>query len=155
MPRTKLTPLLAAVAIAVTLLAAGCTSTPSPTAGGPGAPAPGSTQTAPGTIVEQNFAFAPSTLTVPVGTVVTFVNQDQVAHHVFVGTTDLGVQQPGASVTWNATANGTFAVKCVIHPSMTGQITVGAAGSTGGGTGSGTSPSTGTSPSAPSTGYGY
>lgn len=90
------------------------------------------------TITEQNFKFDPSTLAVGMGDTVSFSNQDTVAHHVVVGTTDLGVQQPGTTVTWTASQDGTFALKCLIHPSMTGQITVGVAGSatsTGGGTG--------------------
>jgi plastocyanin len=141
--------------VALALVVAGCTTTPSPTGGGPGSTPSSTSQSTPGTIVEQNFQFTPANLTVPVGTVVTFLNQDSVAHHVFVGTTDLGLQQPGASVTWNAASNGTFPVKCVIHPSMTGQIVVGAAGATGGNTSSGGTPATPPSSSAPASGYGY
>jgi plastocyanin len=83
------------------------------------------------TIVEKDFQFNPSSLTVKVGDKVTFDNQDSAAHHVVVGTTDLGDQQPGSSVTWTADKAGTFPVKCTIHPSMTGQINVSASGGSG------------------------
>lgn len=84
------------------------------------------------TVVEKDFQFSPSSLTVKVGDKVTFDNQDSAPHHVVVGTTDLGDQQPGQSVTWTADKAGTFPVKCTIHPSMTGQINVGAGSGTGG-----------------------
>jgi plastocyanin len=102
------------------------------------------------TIVEKGFAFSPTSLSVSVGDTVTFMNEDSVPHHVVVGTDDLGVQPPGQTLTWTASTAGTIGVKCLIHPSMTAQITVGsgganvpASGNTGGG-----------SP-APSTGGGY
>jgi plastocyanin len=86
----------------------------------------GTTGTTGGTvIVEKNIAFSPTTLNVKVGDTVTFENQDSVAHHVVVGTTDLGQQQPGQNVTWKADTAGTYEFRCVIHPSMTGRITVG------------------------------
>jgi plastocyanin len=76
------------------------------------------------TITEQNITFNPSTLTVKVGETVTFKNADSVPHDVVVGTKDLGEQQPGQDVTWTADKAGTIDFKCIIHPSMTGQITV-------------------------------
>jgi plastocyanin len=99
---------------------------------------------APNTITLQNFAFNPSTLTVKTGDIVTFTNADSAPHHIVVGTDDLGVQQPGESKTWTAPAAAVYNLKCLIHPSMSGQITVGAGGSTigtpaaGGSTGGGT-----------------
>lgn len=86
--------------------------------GAAGAPAAGTT------ISEKNIAFNPSALTVKVGDTVTFTNDDTVPHHVFVGGEDLGEQAPGVTKTWKAAKAGAFPVKCVIHPSMTGQITV-------------------------------
>lgn len=102
------------------------------------------------TVVESNFAFNPADLSVKAGDTVTFSNQDAVAHHVVVGTTDLGVQQPGKTVSWKAVGNGAVPMKCIIHPSMTGQITVGAGGASG-------PPASGTSsaPAAPAGGSGY
>ncbi len=96
------------------------------------------------TITLQNFAFNPASLTVSSGTTVTFKNADQVQHHIVVGTTDLGLQQPGESKTWKASKDGVYVMRCLIHPSMRGQLTVGAGGST-----------IGTAPAGGATGGGY
>lgn len=96
------------------------------------------------TIVLKNLAFNPSSLSVSVGDTVTFSNEDNVPHHIVVGTDDLGQQQPGETKTWKAPADGTYQMKCIIHPSMTGQITVGSGGST-----------IGTAPAGGSSGGGY
>lgn len=115
-------------------LAAGCggysSPAPSGSTGGAssGSSGGGATPSGPNTITEQNYQFTPSSLTVAPGATVTFVNQDSVAHRVVVGSEDLGDQQPGASVTWTAKGSGVVPVKCTIHPSMTGQITVSSAG---------------------------
>ena len=94
------------------------------------------------TITLQNVQFNPSTLTAQVGATVTIQNKDAMAHHIVIGTDDLGEQAPGASVTWTAPGDGVYVMKCLIHPSMSGQITVGAGGNkvgtpSAGGSGSG------------------
>lgn len=137
-----------AVAILLVVAVSGCSNSSS--SGTSGSSTGGSATTGGTTVVEKNFQFSPSSLTVKVGDKVTFDNQDSTAHHVVVGTTDLGDQQPGSKVSWTADKDGTFPVKCTIHPSMTGQITVGAGGASGG---SG-APAGGGSP-APPTGSGY
>ncbi len=124
---------LAAAAAALTLFALVACTGANPYGGGTTAPAGGgSTGAASGgnTITLQNIAFNPSSLTVKVGDTVTFKNADQAPHHIVVGTTDLGEQQPGQDTTWKAPADGVYMLKCLIHPSMSGQITVGAGGST-------------------------
>jgi hypothetical protein len=59
----------------------------------------------------------------------------------------LGVQQPGESKTWTAAKDGSYPYSCIIHPSMTGQITVGAASGSApaptGGTSGGSAPPAG------------
>ena len=82
------------------------------------------------TVTLQNVAFNPASLSVKAGDTVTFKNADQVPHNIVVGTDDLGIQQPGESKTWKAPKDGTYVMKCLIHPSMQGQITVGAGGAT-------------------------
>lgn len=82
------------------------------------------------TVVLNNLAFNPSSLQVSVGATVTFRNDDQVPHHIVVGNDDLGEQQPGTTKTWKAPSDGTYAMKCLIHPEMKGTITVGSGGST-------------------------
>jgi plastocyanin len=117
-----LAPLVAIALLALVFTVSGCSA---PSQSGTGGTGGGGT-----TVVEKGFKFVPATLTVQVGDTVKFDNQDAVPHHVFVGPTDLGEQAPGASVSWTASTDGTFPVKCSIHASMTGQITVGAGGAT-------------------------
>jgi plastocyanin len=76
------------------------------------------------TITEQNFSFNPQTATVKVGDTVTWTNADSVAHNVKIDGQELGPQNQGESKTWKATKAGTYPFSCIIHPSMTGQITV-------------------------------
>jgi len=129
--RTVPLALLAAfVAASLALTLSGCSTPSAPGTGG-------ST-----TVVEKNFQFSPSSVSLPIGDTIVFDNQDSVPHHVVVGTADLGEQAPGKSVSWTATADGTFPVKCLIHASMTGRVSVGASGS-----GSSAPPSATTPPS--------
>lgn len=76
------------------------------------------------TIVEKNYQFNPSSATVRVGSVVTFVNNDRIPYHVTVGKDDLGEQQPGQSVTWTAATKGDYELHCTLYPLMRGDITV-------------------------------
>jgi len=77
-----------------------------------------------------NYAFAPSTLTVKVGTTVTWKNYDQFAHEVISATGDpgqpfdLGQQTTGATVSHTFTAAGTYQYYCNIHNYMKGTIVV-------------------------------
>jgi plastocyanin len=127
--------LIAAIAVALVaaLVLTGCTggssggTTATPPAGGgtSSGGTSGSTGTPGGTtITESGFAFDPSTLEVKVGDTVTFTNQDSAPHNVEIDGRKLGEQTQGTSVGWKAQKAGTFPFKCVIHPSMTGQITV-------------------------------
>jgi plastocyanin len=126
--------LLAGVAL---LAVAGCTSGGSTSGGGAGGT----------TVVEKNFAFSPNALTVNVGDTVTFTNQDSATHEVSIDGKDLGQQATGQSVTWKAATAGTFPFKCIIHPSMTGRVTVGSGGAGG--------PSGGTAPAGSGSSGGY
>lgn len=79
------------------------------------------------TISIQNFAFQPATLSVPVGTTVTWTNNDTVAH---TSTSDSGVWNsgtlaPGQSYSYTFTQAGSFPYHCMIHPFMHGTIVVG------------------------------
>ena len=152
--------LAAAAVIVVALLALAACSSPASTGGTTSGATAGGSGASSGsggggggatTVVEQNYQFSPSSVTVALGSTVTFDNKDTVPHHVVVGTKDLGVQQPGASVTWTADTDGTFSVKCLIHPSMAGQVTAGSGGTTGGSSAPAPAPST----APPSGGYGY
>lgn len=75
-----------------------------------------------------NFAFSPAAITVKVGTVVTWTNQDSIAHTV-TETDGLsgpasGNVNPGSSFSFTFRAPGTYHYHCSIHPEMTGTVTV-------------------------------
>jgi len=74
----------------------------------------------------QNFAFNPATLTVPVGTTVTWTNNDSTAHTVTAddGSFKSGNVDPGATFSFTFSTAGTFNYHCEIHPNMTASITV-------------------------------
>jgi len=120
--------LVAVLLLGLVLALVGCGGSGS-SGGGYGTPpasntSGGATGAGGATISEQNFAFSPSTLTVKVGDTVTFTNNDSTAHNVKIDGQELGSQNQGESKTWKATKAGSFPFSCVIHPSMTGQITV-------------------------------
>jgi plastocyanin len=72
----------------------------------------------------QNFAFKPKTLTVAVGTKVTFTNFDSTGHNVTFsgfGSHTLGT---GQAYSHKFTTAGTFKYYCSLHPDMTGKIVV-------------------------------
>lgn len=107
-------------------LAAGCTSGTGP------APAPGTTPPSADsatTIMIKDFSFNPSTISIPQGTTVTWVNGDGMAHTV---ESDAGAPVAfaspelgnGGSYRQTFTQAGTYAYHCSIHPSMKGTIVV-------------------------------
>jgi plastocyanin len=110
---------LAVVALALLGCGSGGSSGSSGSSGSTGGSTTGGT-----TVVEKNIAFDPSTLAVKAGDTVTFKNDDSVPHNVKIDGRELGTQQPGESKTWTASKAGSYPYSCVIHPSMTGEITV-------------------------------
>jgi plastocyanin len=74
-----------------------------------------------------NFSFAPATLTVPVGTTVTWTNQDDVPHTV-VSTEGKTLKSPvldtDQKFTYTFTVAGTYPYYCSIHPKMTAKVIV-------------------------------
>ena len=83
-----------------------------------------STATADVTI--DNFSFRPQTLTVAVGTTVTWTNRDDIPHTVV---SDDGVFKSKARDTdekfsYTFDQGGTYPYHCSIHPKMTGQVVV-------------------------------
>jgi plastocyanin len=94
-------------------------------------PAPtASTQNAPaatGTAVTiSNMAFSPATVTIPLGTKVTWTNTDPVAHTVTAvgGAFNSGHLNPGQTFSYTFDKAGTFDYACTYHPYMKGTITV-------------------------------
>jgi plastocyanin len=80
----------------------------------------------PNAVSISNFAFAPATLTVPVGTTVTWTNHDEEPHTVVAS--DGSFHSPGLGT--NAAFSNTFATAgtfdyiCSIHPFMHGTVVV-------------------------------
>jgi plastocyanin len=75
-----------------------------------------------------NFAFSPASLTVAVGTTVTWTNKDSVGHTVTSDTgawPDSGIVGPDKSFSFTFTKAGKFSYHCSVHPTMTASITVG------------------------------
>ena len=145
MRRITYTRLGVCLLLLVTMVLAGCSG--GATTGGGATTPPATTGGGGGTtITEKNFTFNPANVMVKAGDTVTFVNNDSAPHNVKIDGQELGVQNQGESKTWTATKDGAYPFSCVIHPSMTGQITVGSGGGStapAGGTGSGSAPPAG------------
>jgi len=72
----------------------------------------------------QNFAFNPQTLTVAVGTTVTWTNQDSATHKINSNTFNSSDLSKGATFSYTFQTPGTYDYSCSIHPYMTGKIIV-------------------------------
>ncbi|MGW7008817.1 cupredoxin domain-containing protein [Streptomyces sp. NPDC054933] len=76
----------------------------------------------------KNFAFAPASITVKVGTTVTWTNQDTDAHTVTsqnnAGPLNSQPLNTGQSYSYTFTTPGTYSYLCTIHPFMTATVTV-------------------------------
>jgi amicyanin len=94
--------------------------------------ATGSSTTAPAAPVGPNvvnikdFKFDPATLTVPVGTTVTWTNQDEEPHTVAAkdGSFHSSGLDTRGTYSFTFTTPGTFDYICGIHPFMTGTVVV-------------------------------
>jgi plastocyanin len=142
-----------ALLVAGVLLLAGCsgsrpTAQPSVTIGSnangtPGMPgmsgmpsmpaAPSGTASSPGPaaatgdqVTIDNFAFAPATLTVKVGSTVTWTNKDEEPHTVAASDGSFHSPGMGTGATFSHTFStpGNFDYVCSIHPSMHGTVVV-------------------------------
>jgi nitrite reductase (NO-forming) len=95
-------------------------------------------------VLIENFAYNPADITVPVGTTVTWTNEDDVGHTVTEGnpnspkpanlrvfdssgegpTGKVALIGPDQSWSYTFTTPGTYEYYCIVHPYMIGQITV-------------------------------
>jgi len=116
------------VLIIVGLLAAvSCGSSTPATTPTPGTTTPPpTTQTQANAVTIQNLAFSPATLTVSVGTTVTWTNKDSTTHTVTsnTGLFDSGFLNNGATFSFTFNTKGTFEYHCSIHTTMHGTVTV-------------------------------
>jgi plastocyanin len=73
-----------------------------------------------------NFVFGPQTLTVPVGTTVTWTNSDDIPHTAVStdGVFKSKVMDTDEKFSYTFSKAGTYSYYCTIHPKMTGKIVV-------------------------------
>jgi plastocyanin len=73
-----------------------------------------------------NFSFGPATLTVSVGTTVTWTNRDDIPHTVIStdGVFKSKVRDTDEQFSYTFTKAGTYPYYCSVHPKMTGKIVV-------------------------------
>ena len=123
---------LAAVLAVGVLLLAGCSAS-RPTAGSSSSmPMASASVTAPAAPVSGNqvnidgFAFVPATLTVKVGSTVTWTNKDEEPHTVAASDGSFHSPGMGTGATWSYTFStpGKFDYVCSIHPMMHGTVVV-------------------------------
>ena len=76
--------------------------------------------------MQSGNTFSPATRTVEVGTIVRWVNEDQVAHNTTstTGEWESNDLNPDGTFQHTFSTAGTFPYECTIHPGMTGTITV-------------------------------
>ena len=73
-----------------------------------------------------NFVFGPQTLTVPVGTTVTWTNHDDIPHTVVSteGVFKSKVRDTDEKFSYTFIKPGTYPYYCSVHPKMTGTVVV-------------------------------
>ena len=73
-----------------------------------------------------NFVFGPQTITVPVGTTVTWTNADDIPHTSVSteGVFKSKVLDTDEKFSYTFTKAGTYPYYCTIHPKMTGKVIV-------------------------------
>ena len=74
----------------------------------------------------EDFAYVPGTITIKVGTTVTWTNKDSVGHTATSddGVFDSGMLSKGSSFSYTFTTAGTFGYFCKPHPYMVATIVV-------------------------------
>jgi len=77
-------------------------------------------------VIIDNYAFSPASLTVKVGTTVTWINQDDDAHTVdsTTGKFKSGTMNKGGRFEFRFTEAGEYPFICRFHPRMTGKVIV-------------------------------
>lgn len=79
-------------------------------------------------IYTRDKQFDPSSLVVPVGSTISFPNQDEILHNVFSasagGEFDLGVYGEGASASHTFNKAGLFLINCNVHQAMQSSVLV-------------------------------
>jgi len=73
-----------------------------------------------------NFVFGPQTVTVPVGSTVTWINKDDIPHTTVStdGVFKSKVMDTDEKFSFKFTKPGTYSYFCSVHPKMTGKVVV-------------------------------
>jgi plastocyanin len=121
------------VPVLLTFLLAGCNRGPTATVGDRETQTFAATnretsKALPTQVVIDNFTYAPASLTVAVGTKVTWVNHDDVPHTVTSPSKPRILDSPTLDTddkfSFEFKTPGTYDYFCTVHPKMTGQIIV-------------------------------
>jgi len=82
------------------------------------------------TVGQHGLVFTRSSASLAKGDRIVFTNEDDVIHNIHIfgpGTddsTDLGLQKPGATLTYKFDKAGAYMVRCSIHPSVKMAVSV-------------------------------
>lgn len=93
-------------------------------------PAAGAPKPTPGRFViyTRNKQFDPASMVIPVGSSISFPNQDEILHNVFSATPgsifDLGIYGEGTSAAHTFTKPGLVLINCNVHRAMQAQVLV-------------------------------
>src|SRR5689334_4324625 len=73
-----------------------------------------------------NFAFVPATITVPVGTSIRWLNEDETVHNVVSSDKSFRSKalDTNEEFSFTFTKSGTYSYMCSLHPRMTGKVIV-------------------------------
>jgi plastocyanin len=95
-------------------------------AGSPSVTASNQSSPANAAVKIDNFVFGPQTITVPVGTTVTWTNSDDIPHTSVStdGVFKSKVLDTDEKFSYTFTKAGTYPYYCTIHPKMTGKVVV-------------------------------
>jgi plastocyanin len=81
------------------------------------------------TVAQRGLVFTKSSLALAKGDRIVFTNEDDVLHNIHIfgpgdEDKDVGLQKPGATLTYAFDKSGAYMVRCNIHPSVKMSVTV-------------------------------
>ena len=125
-PSRRLAMLTATIVLAVAACSSSASPTPSGTAASSGASAPAPAVGGSNAVEIKNLAFNPASISVKVGSKVTWTNNDSATHTVTLddNSVDSGNVAAGSSFDHTFATAGSFAYHCKIHSSMHGTVVV-------------------------------
>ena len=117
----------AVLAFAALVVSCGGSSSTGTSNGTPVIPSTPTTPVVTTSVALQNIAFSPANIQVSSGAVVTFTNNDAIAHNVTFSNGTVGTTQDftsGSKTLTMPVAAGDYPFHCTIHAGMTGTVTV-------------------------------